>query len=344
MPKRTREVDNKKNKANQLSIIPIDIWRFIGTFDIYIQLYLSHTCKSFYLLFGSLVDILQNAIIQKNHLLLTNAAKYVGPIECFLHPLCWSKISKHSRFSPLQMIQFEIPNYLSKPKEFKQQYWENDIMIAGGAICALVISAFRKFNVSICSVLTADYGDIDVFVTDFAIMNKSIFGPSIYSNLLTDDKHFSGLSDCRTVQIIKTQTTIGQFDFTPTQVALYGIEWWLNAKVSVTPAFIFSLMTGKMYLNYFASIPWPFENLDSQLIFPCPRYTELENSILERFKISCINRLLKYLKKGYTDILLSSEEIDSMKLLVTNYAYTKPTQEENLDYQLMFEFLDNIFR
>ena len=58
------------------------------------------------------------------------------------------------------------------------------------------------------------------------------------------------------------------FDFTCTQVVLHGDGcWWRNPQKTVTPAFLFSLLTGKMYMSFFNVLThiggWPFTDLNT---------------------------------------------------------------------------------
>jgi hypothetical protein len=291
----------------------------------------------FYFDFGGVAKILESAtLLNKN--ILTQGARFVAPIETFFHSLRWETMS---RFSFLHLVKNEMRNFL-----IDSPFPVPNGIIAGGFVRALIVSTCRKWKLEINANITSTFHDIDIFVSDNYNFSEILQPPNDFSNnhkvQIVDAQtlfyYVSKKTESDIVKIIKT------FDFTPTQVALFGEDWFNNPKISCTPAFIYSLMKGKMYLSYFNSIPWPFHGLESQVLYPnLKEYGDRDHYLFERYKVSCVNRFFKYVSRGYKDAILTTEQIEKLENLIKMYNAPQSLDEENLCYDIMFEFLQNVF-
>ncbi len=346
-----------------------DIWTVIVKFDMNILLVVLRTSRAYYTAFGGVANILKFAFALKNDAILTCGAQTALPLETLLHPLQWQLINKcQIALTSLQLISMELQQYPILQRAFDGS--QDGPVLAGGFARSVVLSAFRRLNPKMVhSELLTDCDDIDLFYANVDSIQKA----STNFAVKKDEKHNgvyewinnvpfpNNISNTHKLQLIVislglqasstfnhkglhfpppdlSSKIIQGFDYTCTQVAFHGNVWWRDLHVTVTPAFLYSLFTGRMYMSFFHALEtaWPFVDLDT---------THLDLTRRSHQMICCAHkkiflaRLLKYQKRGYKDALLTQDSIDAM----TQFPIALEKTDHDEDYARHFDFLLFLF-
>ncbi len=336
-------------------------------------------CKQFYFCFGGIVNIFKRAIALKDYKLLTQGARKTQNIETLLHKLQWQYLSKNSS-NVSQAILHEISLDVqlcegldaSQLKLADKTFWEKNAMITGNFVRSIIIKALKKNNISIAKNLIVNTNDsnINIFI-------KQVSFPiaSFYSNLnqihidqnvnLVVIKKPNLLSNTKPIHFIQTNddafniiekevfaTLIKTFEFTCSQISIYGSYWWRkNPQILVTPAFLFSLLSGQMYFTFFAEIPkaWPFTDLENMLLqSQCSRYAISKCVIFRETKLYFYDLFLKYQRYGFKDLFINeNQQLDLQKITERFRIYNDLADNCRSSfflYNLHFHFLSFVFK
>lgn len=273
--------------------------------------------------------------------------------------------------NPVGVIQDAFQNF-PEIKDFFDQKQKNtresadawncgDFVLAGGFPRCVFVKAFQKLG--LCPpCISQDANDIiDVFIHPKYSCFASVFFKKYYPVIAENSEdaikcgiQIEGIS--QPIQIIQPLAESGLimasneffpdiirgFDFTCTQIAIYGHQWWTttnnNFVIHVTPAFLYSILTGNMYLNYGFEVNWPFQSLD-------PDYLENGTTISISQKVMEIFRCQKYQLRGYKECTFTQEDKERMQEFMQVVTTQKRTHFEHLfnkngiDCAIRFNFL-----
>ncbi len=246
--------------------------------------------SSLYAKFGGFINILQLAVNTRDHLTLQLATQIPVELSTLLHHKKQDIIA-----SIFQCIPRSIARELSNQRNF---------VIAGGFVRSLIVKILKRCKVHIkCEDET--FGDVDVW----------FYGNQFHGVLLND----VGLLKIDRISLPRRMRDVVEksgflrsiitcFDWTATQASLDTEQ-----KIFVTPASLFSIITGNMYFVQRTHFKWPFSYKDGYLESPsdwCP----CDKGVLFAGgqKINLLSRFLKYNAKGYVDPFTSSNEVNRM--------------------------------
>lgn len=348
----------------------LDVWTIILKYDLFIQLNMSLVNKYYYFHFGGAINLIQRASESpressdrsRNVAFLTRAAQSAQLLDVLLPIMRWNYITKNDengKTNPSELIMNLFCEMYPTIVSFLQT--NNNLVLAGGFARSIVISALQKY---ISSTISNQTNDLDFFAKDTGELIQcaiDLFGPNFhpiwddslappmewqkklfYRTNVVEIKAPNSLHQTKNIQFINTPfgmqkatkkghaaCLINGFDFTPTQVSFNG------KNVFVTPAFLYSLFTGKMYLSYFLPLGWPFKRMETEYIRPG------EPTVCESQKRNMIQRFFKYKLLGYKSILLSKEEEDRLYGFYNDPGWT---MNHILNYNDgKFDFVERLF-
>ncbi len=239
------------------------------------------SCKSLYARFGGFMKMLQLAVNTKDHLTLQLATQVPVELTTLMHTQKQDIIAATFDCVPRSLISD----------------WSRMLgVVAGGFVRSLIVKIMKKCHISIKCEDEA-YGDIDMWVCGFGfIHHSSLISLNInriqLPQRMRDVYQKSG----------NLHSIIMCFDWTPIQASL---DYQQN--IYVTPACLFSIITGQMYLVARPHFKWPFS-------FSFPDFCNCGRTVLfdTRQKRRLLQRFIKYIEKGYVDPFITSNEVNRM--------------------------------
>lgn len=353
-------------KRKEYDLICQDSWSLICEYGIDIRIKVSQLTKEHYIKYGGFVNILNYAVKYNDKETIQYSHRRSMSIETLLHPFRCSLLNSNTLYiqTAIQDILKKYHLLQEYFKSDQIYNWMNDgLLIAGGFVRSIVLQALHLANIKIPHI---DYSckDVDIFIDRTLINNNDLQASQIVGHLYEDidgprpndfyDKFFghhrldvkvenipppNKLIYNLAVQVIFPGTNlmnilkkksfkqiIEGFDLTCTQACFTGWEWWIHGNVHVTPGFLYSCFTGRMFYTHNQKTKWPITTLESDRL-PSGRFC-FPGSLKENM----INRFFKYIVLGYHDPTLSNKEYQNLKILYQNGDF-----EYNAEYRPNYE-------
>jgi hypothetical protein len=325
------------------------------------------------------IKIQDCAVVQRSSRCAHSMETFLHPLRWALFTQGFQQDMSPTQLVTQELARFNLlQTYFANTSEASKQAWAMDrAIVAGGFVRAIFIRMFRLIH-RCAPNLTDEACDIDIFIrkrsglqpwklllSDAMVtrsqnivqtgLNNDAFAKQQDHNILTIINP-NQWSQTLPIQVIEPQggiirsirfgllaECINGFDFTCTQVAIYGDHWWKHPKVMMTPAFLYSLCTGKMFLNYAKRVEWPFQNLETSLCFQETRANPGKVVTLTQ-KLSIVNRFFKYRERGYTDLQLSEDDCNRLRCLRHEVGLVYSNSSEYMaEYNERFDFLWDVF-
>jgi len=342
----TQEYGVKKRRIDRYfpNVICSLILSFALTMDDYLNLL--RVSKNFYFMGGGIVNVLTSALLYNNTKAIQNASR-CDRIDTWLHPLQWNHMVQKipnalSNVNEMIYNQFREDHHflwhnLRRGNRDHSDFW-HDRCIAGGFVRSLCVRAFAKLGLFSHLQISAKYNDVDIFIkTDvgdmeshnqsflnyicdekkddekynvctFTVQKSSLFGDERVQHIWPS-RFFEQFTQKSKYHIIEG------FDLTCTQVAMDSSFWDGSMQIYTTPGFLYSLFTGKFFLNYCTEIPWPpswFSGNDEYT----SELTLCKNMMMSfTQEVRFARRILKYVALGYTYLSSLTTGVIDIKLL-----------------------------
>ncbi len=328
-------------------------WLLLSDFGVDIHVKLACLSRVFYRANGGVVKLFNLIVKLKRHDLLTRGAREVYAIENLLHPLHWQLLGGASEhYDPRQFVEAELKqNGLDKLIEQLEHARE---VIGGGAARSVVMKALRRAQVRVHPSLNDGHTDIDIFLNGSE--SESSYFERRWKNQQDERErervnvafsHSFNAPNCLSqnynVQFISFGPSgpwrhesclpgdvIMFFDFTSCQVSICKTARLLMVKL--TPAFLFAILTGKMYMTFFEATSnggWPFVDLMPSILTPylpaqLPLQGTLQAEVFWAHKICYFRRLLKNEARGFRDVIVTMEQKLHMRAAMTECRACQP--------------------
>jgi hypothetical protein len=346
-----------------------DMWRVIVAelaSDVPAVLALGRTNLALYTTFGGFEHVLAFGLEHGHHQVVDKAKRAVLHGETLLHPLKWA-IWTHGQgpddsLSLFQQVASEMDRAEPKLRSSLVDLPNADSfpLIAGGFVRVLLLRVLRRAGVETAPGLSEHYSDIDVWLDDMglgwdryhSLLLQIARHPSDRGVVERGDQGFAirtyppsnGWSDTKAVQcmIISSygrgngfnfaERALYNFDFTACQAGV-KLSAWDQGEVLVTPACLYSLLTGRMFIGPRPLlILWPLRQAEA---VPAPFQHILQSIGEAKLEVRLLTRFFKYMRLGYKDAMLSPYEVAHMaRLLESEHATRIRTlmAEEKTDY------------
>jgi hypothetical protein len=344
--KRTKEPSLSPNWNKRLlssweaSHIPLDTWKIIHSLlgnDLCSVLALGRVNLALYTAFGGFEKHVDFAVARGYDEIIERARRSTLKGETLLHSLKWAVLT-HGEYddslSLFQQLTFELdraePNV--RPILATLDLTSTPLpVLAGGFIRVLMLRFLRRVGVKTPVEISERYSDIDIWINSECIARDEQLEQFLASFIKEPETaRLQGSTPVRTfcenkwsekpVQFILiglpqnggarsfVERLLYYFDFTCCQVAVTFREWDIG-EVTLTPAFLYSLMTGCMFEGRSRpELPYPFRapGLEND-----PSYYGATVTIKDKARL--LSRFFKFKALGYQDPTLSNYDVAHME-------------------------------
>jgi hypothetical protein len=339
--KRTHEESPSPNWNNRLvaswqgSHLPPDTWKIIYDLigdDLRSILAIERVNLALYTAFGGFEKIIDFALARGRDDLIDRARRVSLDGETLLHSLKWTVLT-HGEYddsrSLFQQLALEMdrlePNIRTRLASLDLANIPA-LVFAGGFVRVLMLCFLRRVGIKTPAGISEYYSDIDIWISLEIHDDQSRRPDELIASLVeSEDEQPSSSNSVPVMTIQKNrwskspiqcislglhtngsmltfqQQLLYYFDFTCCQVAVTFREWDIG-QVTLTPAFLYSLMTGSMFEGH----PW------RELPYPFRTCTE-DMAISMKDQARLLLRFFKCMGLGYRDPTLSQYDVAHME-------------------------------